>query len=131
MFSTWVLILGFLLHPVQAAEWEEVSRSDDITLYRKEVPDSPVLAYKAKAKLDAPLAKVISVVRDTPRLSEWSYRVKDAAILEQVSPTERIEYLHAGAPWPVKDRDAVYRSRIEFDRAAKRISLCVESVEDS
>jgi hypothetical protein len=110
--------------------WNEVSRSEDVIVYRKEVPGSPVLAYKAVATLAAPLARVIAVVRDTARFPEWTWRVKFAEVVQRSSPTEALEYLRTGAPWPVKDRDALYRSRVTYDRAAREIRLCIESVED-
>jgi hypothetical protein len=113
-----------------APEWDEVSRSEDVVVYRKEVPGSPVLAYKAVAALDAPLARVITVVRDTARFPEWTWRVKFAETVERRSATEALDYLRTSAPWPVKDRDALCRSRITYDRDAREIRLCVESVED-
>jgi hypothetical protein len=124
------LTMGIFGAGASAPDWELVSRSEEVTLFKKEIPGSPVLAYKATAKLNAPLAKVLSVVKDTPRLPEWTYRVKEAEILEEVPPTDRIIYLHVGAPWPVKDRDAVYRNRLIYDKSKSKISLCMESVED-
>ncbi len=127
--------LAFLLVlPLAAAshDWEEVSRSaeNQLVLYRKEVPGSEVLAYKASAQLEAPLAKVLSVVRDTARLPEWSYRVKHAEIVENYSTNERLIYVQASPPWPVKDRDLLYRSKFIYDTSAGQIRMCVESVED-
>ncbi len=112
------------------SEWEEVSRTDDVTVYRKEVPGSPVLAYRATAQIDAPIAKVMGIVRDTIRLPEWTYRVKNAEIVEEISKNERIIYMHASAPWPVTDRDSVVRSIFEYDITNQQIQVRIESIED-
>jgi hypothetical protein len=124
------LILCFI--PAFAStDWELVSKSDEVTLYRKEVPGSSVLAYKAEGKIEAPLAKIMSVVRDTARLPEWTYRVKHAEILEETSPNERIEYIQGSAPWPVKNRDVVVKRTFTYAAAEQLIRMCMESIEDA
>ena len=51
-------------------------------------------------------------------------------MLREVSPTERIAYWHLSPPWPIRDRDLIIRETVEVDRAAKRITLHMKSIED-
>ncbi len=109
--------------------WVEVARSPDVTVYRKEIPGDPLFAYRGDATISAPLDKVVSVVIDSNRRAEWAERVKEARILKENSPTDRIEYLVTRVPWPLKDRDFVLHTRIIPDRAAKTLRILVESTE--
>lgn len=99
-------------------------------MLRKEVPGSDVLAYKGEAEINAPTAKVMSVLKDTERRHEWAYRIEEARVVQELSPTERIEYVHASAPWPVKDRDFVYHLQISYlEGPHKRIHVNIRSTD--
>lgn len=112
-------------------QWQEVSHDGGVVVYRREVKDSPVMAYRAEAMIDAPIARVMAIVKDTPSRSKWADRVQHAELVRELSPCERIEYMQADAPWPVKDRDVVYRVRYQYDLARSLVAMRVESVEDS
>jgi len=110
-------------------EWVEVSRSPEITVYRKEMPGSPIFAYRGEAEIQAPLDKVVAVVTDTERRTEWAERVKVARVVQRISPLEKIEYVATQVPWPLKDRDFVVHSRLIPDRQAKTLRIEVRSTE--
>ncbi len=114
-----------------AEDWVEVAHSPEITVYRKEIPGDPLFAYRGDATISAPMDKVVSVVTDSNRRAEWAERVKEARILKQISPTERIEYLVTRVPWPLKDRDFVLHTRLIPDRTAKTLRILVESTDFS
>jgi hypothetical protein len=57
-------------------------------------------------------------------------QVESAEIIKEFSPMDRIVYLHLDPPWPITDRDAVLRETLEVDRANKKITLRIKSVED-
>ena len=110
--------------------WEEVDNYGGITIYRKEVPGTPVLAYKGVGVLDAPIGKLLSVSVDSLRKPEWMPRLDAIKLVKQVSPVERIEYIHLKSPWPLKDRDLVYRAIMETDVAARKITLKIASIDE-
>lgn len=132
-----VCLALIFLHPfpLQAAPpagsgWEEISQFEQITVYRKRVPGSPVLAYRGEGVIRAPFAKVVTAIRDTPGKPKWIDRISHAEVIREISPTERIEYMRAKIPWPVSDRDFVYRSVIEVIPAEHRLRFELKSVED-
>lgn len=132
----WLVIFATLLSCFASAsvtppaEWEEIHRDELVTVYKKDVQGSDVLAVKGVGTLDAPFAKVVSVVLDAPSRSKWMEQVESVEILKVVSPTERIAYWHLSPPWPIRDRDLVIRETIEIDKAAKRLTLRMQSIED-
>jgi hypothetical protein len=111
--------------------WDEVSREgDELVVYRKSVEGSPVLAYQGVAIIDAPISKVIGVIRDIDRRPEWANRIAEARVLKTHSDHERTEYVRTEVPWPFQDRDFVYRAGIRFDPTAKSVTVDIRSVED-
>jgi len=115
----------------KAQGWEEFGRHGDIIIYQRQVPGSDVLAFKGSGTIDAPMAKVFTVVTDTPRKIEWLERTKVARVVEDISPIERIEYTEINLPWPLSNRDFVYRIRTEPDAKNRQIVVTVKSVVDA
>ncbi|MGK5086562.1 START domain-containing protein [Bdellovibrionota bacterium FG-2] len=133
------LVLGFVLLLASGAGaagvgandgWEEVDSYSGVTIYRKEVAGTPVLAYKGVGVLNAPIGKLLSVAVDTSRKPEWMARLRSAKIVTQVSATERVEYIHVKSPWPLKDRDFVYRATLATNVVAKTITIRIASIEE-
>lgn len=117
--------------PIKAvSEWQEVHHDDLVTVYRKEVEGSAILALKGTGQLDAPMGKILSVVMDAEHRAEWMEQVEEVEILKQISPTERIVYMHLDPPWPIKDRDVVIHEKVVIDKFAHKISMLLKSVED-
>jgi hypothetical protein len=112
------------------SDWKEVYREEAITVYRREIPGSDILAYKAGGLLDAPIGKILTVVTDTPRKKDWMARCKESDVLRTISPDEKVEYIRISTPWPLTDREAVYRSTMTIDPKTQRITLTYVSVDD-
>ncbi|MEW6056298.1 MAG: START domain-containing protein [Bdellovibrionota bacterium] len=111
--------------------WEEISNDDGILIHRKEVPDSSLVAFRGEAMVDASLAKVSNILIDTSRKKEWVARIEEAKNVREISLFERIEYNHtASGFFAVRDRDFVFNAKGEFDKANRRATFRLKSVED-
>lgn len=127
------LFLSWIVAPSLAAEapdWEKLSDEDGIQVFRKEIPNSSLVAFRGEATVDQNLAKVVQLLSDSDLRKQWVANIKEAHNVRVVSPLERIEYNHTGAPWPIKDRDFVFSVRVEMLDAEKSIKIWVKSVED-
>ena len=111
-------------------DWEELSDEDGIKVWKRDVPGSPIVALKGEAIVEAPVAKVASVLDDNSRDGEWVCSLVEAKVLRQISPTARIEYNHTHAPWPIKDRDFVFHAEVKADTSAKTLTYELRSIED-
>jgi hypothetical protein len=112
------------------AAWVQLGEEDGITVYRKKVPGDPVFAYKGVGTLDAPLGKIITISRDTPRHTEWVNRLEVAKVIRELTPYDRIIYMKVDSPWPVSDRDFVVESKFTVDRQKRTASFDMHSVTD-
>lgn len=111
-------------------KWEEIYTEDGIVVSRSEVPGSNLFAFRGEGDVNAPMPKVLGVLRDIKRSSEWVDQFVEMKSIAQINDLERLEYYHAAVPWPFQDRDFLYQTKIEVDRATKTISLSSVSAED-
>ena len=114
-----------------AVAWEKIGDDDGVAVYRREVPGSPLVAFKGEGIVDASILRVASVLVDSSRATEWIDSLKEARILRQVSETETIHYDHVGTPIVMKDRDFVSDCKLEFEPAKKIVSLKIHAVNDA
>jgi short-subunit dehydrogenase len=110
--------------------WERVRTEDGIVVSRKEVPGSPLLAFRGEGDVDAPLLNVGSVLVDVPHEKDWIDGVVDARILHKVADTEYVMYSHLGMPVPLTDRELVTNVTLKLDPAAQSMTVHMRSVSD-
>jgi len=115
----------------RAASWEKIGEDDGITVYRREVPGSPVIAFKGEGIINASILRVASILVDTTRATEWIDSLVEERTIRRVSETEYIEYDHMGTPFVMKDRDFVIDCKLDLDAAQKKATLRFHSVTDS
>lgn len=111
--------------------WEETSNDDGITVYRKEVPGSDLVAFRGETTIDAPIAKVANVLIDTSRKLEWVHKIVEAKDVRPIGEYERVEYNHtASGFFLVRDRDFVFQAKATIDKPNQRMTLRLKSVDD-
>jgi len=119
--------------PAQAppqVPWEKIGDSDGILVFRREVPGSPLIAFKGEGIINASIVRVASVITDSDRATEWVDSLTESKIIRQVSETQTVHYDHIGTPFVLKDRDFVSDCKLEFDPSKKNITLKMHAVKD-
>jgi hypothetical protein len=110
--------------------WEKIDDDDGIAVFRREVPGSPIIAFKGEGVVDASIIRVASVLIDTSRATEWIDSLAEARTLKRIGEDEYIEYDHVTTPFVLKDRDFVIDAKLELDPAQKQVALKIHSVTD-
>jgi hypothetical protein len=113
-----------------AIPWTKIDDADGVTVYRRELPGSDVIAFKGEGLVNARLVRVASVVFDTSRATEWIDSLAEARVVRRISDTEYIEYDHVSTPFVMKDRDFVTWNKLDYDPARKAITIRMRSVTD-
>ena len=126
IFSLLVPLLGIC----GSEGWSKYDDYDGISMYRKEVPGNPVLAYRGEGVLQAPIEKLLTVLLDTAKKPQWMSRVRGAEVLREISPFEKIEFVHVKTPWILKDREFIYRVKVTLDQRTWFATIHYESVDD-
>jgi hypothetical protein len=110
--------------------WEELSDEDGIKVWRKDIEGSPIVAMRGRGTIDASVAKVASVIYDTPRCPEWVADLSTSRVVRLVSPCERVVYQRVATPWPLDDREFVFVAKASYAPATGGFLFKLASVDD-
>ncbi len=108
--------------------WESISEKDGISVYKTEVPGTKVVGFRGETTIYASAEKVMNVLLDNDHRKDWVDRLKESTVLEEVGPFEYVIYQEFALPWPMKNRDFVYRGKAEREKNG-RVILTLRSEE--
>ena len=103
--------------------WIRTGTSDGIATFKRDVPGSAIIALRGEGVVDAPIARVTSVLLDYERAPEWVDSLEEARLIRILPPNEFIEYDHLATPPLFTDRDFVCRGRIEVDARLQTFTM--------
>lgn len=122
-----VIITLFLCSPALAGSgtiqwkaegWDPMGNEDGIRTYSIEDPKSGLLGVGGEVLLPAGAAKVVDVLLDDKHKAQWLDKFDTARTLQTVSDREFVLYGSFNMPFPISDRDFVYRYKFSWDQAA-------------
>jgi hypothetical protein len=122
--------LFFYLSETSAAEypWQLRVNKEGIAVYTRKVEASPILEYKASMMVQAKLSTLMRFFEDAKKLPQWYYQCIQAEPLASESAEESIVYFVLHLPWPVTERDCVYRRVKSLDSASGEIGYTFSAV---
>lgn len=94
--------------PAAASSWQLQRDEDGIRVWTRPVPGSAVARFRGETFVKAGTAAIKAVLTDVPRMPEWFPDCVEARTLSKEGDVE-LRYVVTGTPWPVDDRDAIYR----------------------
>ena len=122
MVGLCIALIAFLMQRSHASEWYSVDyTTDGIQIFRKEVGDSGLVAFRGIGVVEAPLPLVATVIFDTDRRREWIDGLDDSRIILWKDKDNFVEYDHIGLPFFIKDRDFVSEIKMSFDLSKKEM----------
>lgn len=107
--------------------WVPAKEADGIKVYTRPVPNSALREFRGEIELDARPDQVVATLKDVSSFQKWMPDVVTAEMLRS-SDTEQYQYIENAAPWPVANRDGVYR--VTWTRGAIARTLHIEAVPD-
>jgi len=125
-------VLFFIGSTSLAAEvpaWEKIDDDQGIQVFRKDMPGSDIVAFKGAGMVDASMEKIFWVLCDAEHEKQWVEMLIDNYVMEQYTPFDRLQYQNFDLPWPLSDRDFVYRAAATMDEKG-RLHLKLNSVEN-
>lgn len=129
-----IVLLLSALRPAHAGDdggWVRYSERDDVTSYSKSLEGSKVLAMRGVATVAVPLCQAMGVYLDTKRAPDWvNLMVK---LDEHAVPgtSDAIEHHIYDMPWPVSDREFVFKRTTVWDAERKSVTVSYKSLEDA
>ncbi len=131
MVGLCIALIALLVQLGHASEWYSVDNTTDgIQIFRKEVSDSGLVAFRGIGVVEAPLPLVATVIFDTDRRREWIDGLADSRIILWQDKDTFVEYDHIGLPFFIKDRDFVSKIKISFDPFRKEMVFHYEPTDE-
>lgn len=137
----WLLLACLLASPALAADappsgvehgWVLMREENGISSYKRIVPGSPLMAFRGEGVVDAPIARVMSVLFDADRVGEWIPRMLESRVLRWIEePVEYIQYTHFDAPWPVADRVFLSHVTVQVEPQTQRTVIQYGDAKDA
>ena len=118
-FTAWVFAAE---HP-----WQLKRNSAGIQVHVRKVDGSPLVEYRGSTVLDAEIGKVIALFEDVTRTPDWFYQCTQSRVLEEKGAGDDLFYFVMDMPWPVQDRDTVYRRIFKKDPGSGALEYATSS----
>jgi hypothetical protein len=112
--------------------WSLISDIDGVKTYRKEVQGSGIFLLKGVTILNAPIEKVLTLMLDDNRATEWIDLLKEIKLIKTVSDRQYTLLYEMASPIPllVKKRDFLLESNFAYHKKEEKVTLSLHSVED-
>ena len=92
-----------------AQSWQKVSSKKGVTSWKREEPGRVFPLVRGEVEIAASLDVVRATIEDWKQHVKWMHRCAEVVQLQRYSETESLLYNRTDSPWPVKDRDVVFR----------------------
>ncbi len=115
-----------------ATEWKKVGEQDGITGFTRPTPKSCCDEVLAFGIIDAPVQAVESIIRDPETYKDFMFMCQDTHPvdipgMESAGDVKHIRFI-MGMPFPVKDRDAIFRIEYTIDKASNTLYYHIENL---
>jgi hypothetical protein len=113
-----------------AGKWTLIDEDEGIRAFKQEIPDSRTVAFRGEATLPMSPMRILSIMSNIDRYTEWNRNIKKVVLLERKSISERIQYMETFVPFPYQNREVVVRITTRWNPDEKAIEVTSHSVDD-
>lgn len=108
----------------EAGVWEGGKESDGIRVWTREVPGSPVRAFKATMVVKTTLSGLVNLIQDTENARRWVYSTDRIAMVKQdVEKGSFVVRAQMNFPWPLTDRDVYVAGQVVQDERTLAVTI--------
>ncbi|MBY0400110.1 START domain-containing protein [Myxococcota bacterium] len=127
------MLCGALFAPLAAdaeeAPWTLVRDRDGIAVHTRPVEGSGILEFKGTALVAASVERIRAILRNVDDFELWFPNTSEARLLSRENGVQ-FQYTVIDAPWPVSDRDNVFRSETHHDPTTGIVRIAVTAAPD-
>lgn len=113
-------------------EWELVKDENEVKIYARKIKGFTVKAFKGTCIIDQPIEIVGAVLFDIPAYTKWFHKCREIKKVPRDESTDLdfILYIIIGAPWPLWDRDIIYKTNVVLDIASGKVKITGLALEE-
>lgn len=107
-----------------SSDWEVQFDQDGVRVDTRDVAGSAYKAFRAQALISATPDEVLARIQNVQSYPDWFPDTLEARRLT-LANDRWANYVRTDAPWPVKDRDAIYTQQLQREAGDIRITVGV------
>lgn len=108
--------------------WELIADEDGVKVSERKKPGQAFPTFRGVGYVHASIYDVLAVVSDIGRHTHWVESCIAADVLERKGWREYVVYSRTNVPWPISDRDAVYRSHVKVNQEKKEVTVIFKAI---
>lgn len=109
--------------------WSLVRERDGIVVHTRPVEGSGIREFKGSAVVSASTEQIRALLRDADHFKDWFPNTSESRLLAREGDVS-YQYSVLDAPWPVSDRDNVFRSETAIDPTSGTVAIRVSAAPD-
>lgn len=113
----------------QEAPWRLDREREGITVQTRPVAGSGIREFRGTAEVAASVDAVRALLRDADRFRDWFPDTSESRLLER-SGDVSYQYSVLDTPWPITDRDNVFRAHTTRDDTTGIVAIAVSAAPD-
>ena len=126
-----ILIATFLTFGVaQGNDWRLIKEQQGIQIHYRYPEGSRYRQYQGEVVVNAKPDRIVRLLQDLEKISEWHYRTKQATVLNIIDVTNAYVHIINTPPWPIRARDVVCKVSLRIDDSNNQISITLTSVDN-
>jgi hypothetical protein len=129
IIGAFVVLLQAIGPAAAATEWVLDKQEEGIDIYTRPVEGSGIKEFKGIAEVESGLDAVLQVLRDADGFKNWFPNTPESRLLDREGDVS-YQYSVMKTPWPVSDRDNVFRSVTERDDETGIVTVKVTAAPD-
>ena len=113
------------------AKWETITREQGILVSTRAEEGRQFPSFRGIGRVNANIWEILAILADADKHQEWMHQCNGSKLVRNIDRGNQIVYNRTDAPWPVKDRDVVLKSRYSTAKEGKDIWARFEQTTDS
>ncbi|MEZ4330951.1 MAG: START domain-containing protein [Myxococcota bacterium] len=109
--------------------WRLDRDRDGITVQTRPVPGSGIREFRGTAEVAASVEAIRALLRDADRFHTWFPDTSESRLLERTGDVS-YQYSVLDTPWPITDRDNVFRAETTRDETTGVVAISVQAAPD-
>ena len=105
-----ILLLVMSIFTIYSKDnWQLKKDKDQISVFTRDISNSDFDEFKGVAKFNCGIEVLITLLRDIPGQVNWLFNCSVSKLIKEINKDVYIIYTVTKSPWPVKDRDAIWK----------------------
>ncbi len=127
---TAIIFMLFVTQISFAQKWGLAKDKNGIKVYTRSIEGSSFKEFKGITQMNGDIASFVSLMRDVPNFTVLFESCVAPKLLKREGETIQIHYLQTEAPWPVTNRDGIYKYVFEYDSEKQELLVDLKALPD-